>query len=110
MNIQQMISEKYRDADEIHSLQRKKVGKTREKILDALVCLFTPLAEISETADMISDMGTYFLVIRNGRELLVRAEKSEITEMDITGQCEGRKFVIYGNKFTKVRMLNEKKI
>ena len=100
-NITKTVAEKYRDADAIYFLRRSKVKNTRSKILDALVCLFTPFVEITETADTISDMGTYFLVVGGGRQLLVLAASNDLTETDITGQCEGKRFVIDGNKFSK---------
>ena len=100
-NTAKTVAEKYKDADAIYFLRRSKVKNTRSKILDTLVCLFTPFVEITETADTISDMGTYFLVIKSGRQLLVRADENDITEKDITGRCEGKKFVIDGNKFIK---------
>lgn len=110
MNIQEKVVQRYSDADEIYCLQRRKVKKTGAKILDALVCLFTPLVEITETADTISDMGIYYLVSKDGRQLLVRADKEGFTEKDITGLCEEKKFVIDGNKFTKAMKLDGKKI
>lgn len=110
MNVKQSVIEKYKDADEIYYLQRTKVKNTRSKILDTLVCLFTPFTEITETADTISDMGTYYLVVRGERQLLVRADKDGITEKDITGQCDGKKFVVDGNRFKKVLMPDGKKI
>ncbi len=110
MNIQEKTLRHYSDADEIYYLRRKKVRKTGAKILDAAVCLFTPFVEVTETADMISDMGTYYLVVKEGREILVRADNEGFEEKDITGLCEGKKFIIDGNKFTKALKLNGKKI
>ncbi len=110
MNILEKTLQHYSDADKIIFLQRKKVKSTGAKILDTLVCLFTPVVEITETADAFSDMGVYFLVIKDGREILVRGDNEGFTEKDITGLCEGKKFVIDGNKFTKAMKLDGKKI
>ncbi|MBP3415486.1 MAG: hypothetical protein J6L81_09860 [Clostridia bacterium] len=96
------IIEKYSDAAEIWVLQRKKAKNKKESLLDAAVCFFTPLVEITETADAIADLGFYYLVAMPDRQLLVRYEKGDIAEKDITGLGYDKKFTVDQNRFIKV--------
>lgn len=96
---------RYTDAQEIYILQRSKIMSKSEKALDWAVCLFTPLAGIVDMADAVADMGAYYLVVKQDSQLLVRLEKEELSEKDITGiGCE-KKFTVDGNRFRKVRKI-----
>ncbi|MBE6765770.1 MAG: hypothetical protein E7546_07880 [Ruminococcaceae bacterium] len=101
-----LVIKKHGDADEIWLLRRQKVKSGKAKLLDVLVCFFTPLAEITETADTIADMGYYYLVIKNGQPILARCEKGELTEKAITRLSDGKKFTVDQNIFVKVRKIH----
>lgn len=99
------IIERYSDAKEIWILSRRKKMSAKEHIFDAAVALLSPLPGIVEEADCFADMGGYILVVKQDRQLLVRMEKNEFEEQDMTGQCDGRKFTDGQNKFLKVRKI-----
>lgn len=106
--IENIVIKKYSNAKEIYVLQRNRNMSKKECVFDWLLALFTPIPGIVEEADMVSDLGTYFLVIKKNQCLLVRAEKKEITEKDITSispSLEGRKFVVEKNCFKKVKKI-----
>ena len=84
------IFERYSDAKEIWLLRRRKKMSAKEHIFDAAVALLSPLPGIVEEADGFADMGGYILVVKQDRQLLVRMEKNEFEEQDMTGQCGGR--------------------
>ncbi len=106
MDLLGKVKEAYQDAEQIVVLRRSKVKKPLARALDALVCLLTPMPEITETADLISDLGLYCLVERGGRQLLVRADREGIEEKEITGLCAGKSFEYEGNRFVKQVKLN----
>lgn len=110
MKVTDVLIQKYQDADEIYLLQRTKKRNKAEIALDWLVALFTPLADITEMADAAADMAYYYLVVRNDAQLLVRVEKGMVTEMDVTGLCSGKRFLIDGNHFRKVRNIHGKTV
>ena len=99
------IVAKYSDAKEIWLLNRKKQLTGKERIFDALTSLFSPLPGIVEEADSFADMGGYILVVKPDTQLLVRIEKDKVEEQDVTGQCDGKKFVVGQNRFLKVRKI-----
>lgn len=102
------VIKKYCHAKEIYLLRRTKKMTKKEIFFDWMVALFTPLPGIVEEADLVSDMGCYFLVKKESRYLLVRADKKEITERDITGLAssfEEKKFVVENNRFIKVKKI-----
>lgn len=104
--MEKIILSRYTDAQEIYILQRSKVMSRSEKALDWAVCFLTPLAGIVDMADAVADMGTYYLVIKPQAQILVRLEKGELSEKDITGIECGKKFTVDGNRFRKVRKIN----
>ncbi|MGN0632930.1 MAG: hypothetical protein ACI4JW_03590 [Oscillospiraceae bacterium] len=100
------IIARYSDAEEIWTLMRSKKLTAKEHILDTAVALLSPLPGIVNEADAFADMGTYILVVKQDAQLLVRIEKGEFEEQDVTGQCEGKKFTVGQNKFLKVKNIN----
>ncbi len=105
---QNKVIEKYVDAESIYILQRSKKMKTKHYVLDFFVALFTPLAGIMQEADIVADMGTYYLVNKDKKNLLVRVDNKEIAEKDITGLCDfnAKQFVLDGNKYVKAWKVN----
>lgn len=99
------IFKKYSGAKEIHALSRTKKMTKKEILFDWLVALFTPLSGIVSEADLVADMGRYFLVVGENQNKLVRVMKEELTEQVITVDCSKKKFVFNGNKFIKVRKI-----
>lgn len=79
---------KYEGATEIYALNRKKKMTEKEKLFDAAVALFSPLPGIVEEADLVADMGTYFLVKKENQEILVRVQGEELAEEIVTGKLE----------------------
>lgn len=102
MNYHDEIKKLYPDAGQILHMRRTKVKKPLAKVLDAVVGLFTPVPEITETADLISDLGVYYLVFLGGKELLVRLAKDGTEERDVTGLFDGKALVLEGNRFAKL--------
>lgn len=103
---EEAVIKKYSNAKEIYALLRSRKMSKKECLFDWLVALFSPVAGIVEEADAVADLGTYFLVIRENKKLLVRVGRREITEKDITNSCkdfQGKKFVVEKNQFKKVR-------
>ncbi len=102
MNYHDEIKKAYPDAEQILHMRRTKVKKPLAKVLDAVVGLFTPVSEITETADLLSDLGVYYLVFLGGKELLVRLAKDGTEERDVTGLFDGKALVLEGNRFAKL--------
>lgn len=96
------IIKKYNSAKEIYALMRRKKMSKKEIAFDWFIALVTPLAGIVDEADKISDMGTYYLVIDENSNTLVRIMGKDITEQEIFVNCNKRTFVVNSNKFTKV--------
>ena len=101
MKMNELI-ERYENAKEIHTLMRRKKMSKREIIFDWLVALFTPLCGIVDEADAISDLGTYYLVVGDSCNKLVRVQGQDIQEEILTVDCNKKLFVVNGNKFYKV--------
>lgn len=107
-NIEEIMNEKYPNADVIYSLQRKKANWSKtEKLVEAAVFLFTPFVGAINEANALSDLGIYYLVEERGRQILVRVsgfkKEFNITQEDITGKFVGESYVFGENKFKKVR-------
>ena len=107
MNKHELIK-KYSGAKEIYALMRRKKMSKMEIVFDWAVCFFTPLPGIVDDADYVSDMGTYYLVVGDNGNKLVRVMGKNITEQDITVNCKKRMFIVDGNRFVKVAKLNGK--
>lgn len=104
------ICEKYNGEVEIYTLLRNKKMSVKEHIFDFLVFALTPLPGIVEEADMISDLGAYYLVVGENEKKLVRVLGKELTERIITVDCSSRTFEVDGNRFRKVRRIHGKKL
>lgn len=108
MERENVVIKKYSNAKAIYVLQRNRRMSKKEYVFDWLVALFTPIAGIVDGADSVSDLGTYYLVVKEKQYLLVRAGKEEITEKDITNSytsSKGNKFVVENNRFKKVKKI-----
>ena len=104
--LEDAIIKKYSIATEFYLLQRNRKMSKKEYLFDWLVALFTPIPGIVEEADIVSDMGTYFLVISEKKQLLVRTDSKENTEKDITNisvSPQDKKFIVENNRFKKVK-------
>lgn len=99
------IIKKYSDAKAIYALMRRKKLSKKEMVFDFLVALFTPFPGIVDEADFVSDMGTYYLVVADNSKKLVRVMGKDVTEQEISANCQRRTFVVNGNWFTKVGKL-----
>lgn len=100
------IIKRYEDAEEIWLLSRTKKLSAKEKVFDSAVTLFSPAPGIVDMADAVADMGRYVLVVKKEVQLLVRIEKDEFEEQDVTGQCDGKKFSVGQNRFLKVKNIH----
>lgn len=96
------IIEKYKEAKEIYILQRSKKLNGKEKAFDWLIALISPLPGVVSEADMVADLGSYYLAVMSDCNLLVRAEKEEITDCVVEPEEIGKKFVVNNNCFKKV--------
>jgi len=88
--------EKYKDADAIYPLIRKKKQSILEKTVDFIV-----QPGIVQIADYMNDNDGYFLVETKGKQLLVRVGKDFITTSELANQVDPKKFVIGNNVFHK---------
>ncbi|MEE1154692.1 MAG: hypothetical protein UH241_06005 [Acutalibacteraceae bacterium] len=101
MNNKEIIK-KYSGAKEIYTLMRSKKLSKKEIIFDFAVALFTPFPGIVSEADLISDMGRYYLVVDENTNKLVRVQGTEITEQELPKNYNKKSFIVNRNKFTKV--------
>lgn len=104
MNKNELIK-KYSGAKTIYALMRNKKMSKKEIFFDWVVALFTPLPGVVHEADLVSDMGAYYLVMGDNGNKLVRVMGKDITEQEITVNCKKRTFIVDGNRFTKVGKL-----
>lgn len=100
------IIKRYEDAEEIWLLSRTKKLSAKEKVFDCAVALLSPAPGIVDMADAVADMGRYVLVVKKDAQFLVRIEREEFAEQDITGQCDGKKFTVGQNRFLKVKNIH----
>lgn len=101
MNDEEFIA-KYEGAKAIYALNRRKKSSGKAKLLDFAVCLFTPLAGVTDEVDYFTDMGDYYLVDKGSEQLLVRVHGEEITEEVVTGKIRKKSdkvFVYNKNQF-----------
>lgn len=108
-----IVLDKYPEAESIYSLSRKKAHwNAGEKIAEAAIFLFTPFINGLEQANALSDLGIYYLVEQNGKQLLVRIAKYKEDEMvqekEITGEFNGEEYIVGKDKFEKVRNIQKK--
>ena len=96
------LMRKYEGATAIYALQRRKKMSKKEHIFDFFVALFTDMPGIVEEADAVADMGAYYWVQKEGKDLLVRVGKEYVEEEDMTGKFKrkgDKKFIYDGNKY-----------
>ncbi len=101
MNEKELMA-KYEGATAIYALQRRKKMSKKEAVFDFFVSLFTDMPGIIEEADGLADMGAYYWVQKDGKDLLVRVGKETVEEEDMTGKLKKKKektFVYDGNKY-----------
>ena len=102
------IIAKYEGAKAIYALQRRKKLNGKEKAFDWAVALFSPLPGIVEEADLIADLGAYFLVVKDDEEILVRVAGEDIVEENVTGKLirkSDKRFVYEDNKYVVFKEL-----
>ena len=87
---------RYQDADAIYPLIRSKKLSTAEFLLDLVTFWGT-----SQLADYASNTDGYYLVVKDGRQLLVRVSKDFITTSELTAKVDPKKFIIGNNVFKK---------
>ncbi|MCB2300815.1 hypothetical protein [Clostridium tagluense] len=115
VDAEKIVIERYPEADVIYSLARKKAKwSTIEKVTEVAIFLFTPFVNGLEQANGISDLGIYYLVEQNERQLLVRVAKFDkenaLEEKDITGEFIGKEYVVGKDKFEKLRDIKKEEI
>ncbi len=87
---------KYKDADAIYPLIRSKKLSGREYLLDLITSWGA-----SQLADYASNTDGYYLVEKNGRQILVRISKDFITSSELVSRVDPKKFIIGNNIFKK---------
>ncbi|MBQ3375790.1 MAG: helix-turn-helix transcriptional regulator [Erysipelotrichaceae bacterium] len=92
----QACYEKYKDAEAIYPLIRKKKLNWKEQLLD----LFT-FWGASQMVDYANNNDGYYLVEKDGRQYLVRVSSDFISTSELATRIDARKFVIGNNVFTK---------
>ena len=114
VDAEKIVLERYPEAEVIYSLIRKKANwSTTEKLAEAAIFLFTPFINGLEQANAISDLGIYYLVEQNQRQILVRVAKFDkentVEEKDITGQFMSTEYIVGKDKFVKNRDIVKRK-
>ena len=87
---------KYADADTIYPLIRRKKQSLLEKTVDFFV-----QPGIVQIADYMNDSDGYYLVEKDGKQLLVRVGHDFITSSELANKVDPAKFVIGNNIFRK---------
>lgn len=87
---------KYKDADAIYPLVRRKKQSLLEKTADFIV-----QPGIVQIADYMNNSDGYFLVETKGRQILVRVGKDFITSSELANRVDPKKFVIGNNVFRR---------
>ena len=87
---------KYADADTIYPLIRRKKQSLLEKAVDFFV-----QPGIVQIADYMNDSDGYYLVEKDGKQLLVRVGHDFITSSELANKVNPAKFVIGNNIFRK---------
>jgi len=113
VDAEKIVIERYPEAEAIYSLARKKATwSTTEKLAEAAIFLFTPFVNGLKQANALSDLGIYYLVEQNERQILVRVAKFDkenaVEEKDITGQFIGMEYVVGKDKFEKFKEIKKR--
>ncbi len=87
---------RYRDADAIYPLIRRKKQSLIEKTVDFIV-----RPGIIQLADYMNDSDGYFLVETKGKQILVRVGKDFITSSELANKVDPKKFILGNNVFYK---------
>lgn len=87
---------KYKDADAIYPLIRRKKQSLLERTVD-----FAVQPGIVQIADYMNNSDGYFLVETKGRQILVRVGKDFITSSELANRVDPKKFVIGNNVFRR---------
>ncbi len=88
--------EKYKDADAIYPLIRKKKQSFLEKTVDFIV-----QPGIVQMTDYMNDNDGYYLVETKGKQILVRVGRDFITSSELANKADPKKFMIGNNVFSK---------
>lgn len=87
---------RYRDADAIYPLIRRKKQTLMEKTVDFIV-----RPGIVQLTDYMNDSDGYFLVETKGKQILVRVGKDFITSSELANNVDPKKFILGNNVFYK---------
>ena len=87
---------KYKDADAIYPLIRRKKLNAGEFMLDLVTSW-----GVSQLADYATNTDGYYLVEKADRQLLVRVSDDFITTSELAGRVDPGKFVVGNNIFRK---------
>ena len=87
---------RYRDADAIYPLIRRKKQSLMEKTVDFIV-----QPGIVQLTDYMNDSDGYFLVETKGKQILVRVGKDFITSSELANNVDPKKFILGNNVFYK---------
>ena len=95
---------RFPQAEQIYPLLRRKKFNKWEVILDwAILVLFAP--NIVRIVDSLSDLSPYYLVEQGEQQLLVKVEKTFIERTILLEKFSGKRLLIDGNYFTKLKGL-----
>ncbi|MBQ6223026.1 MAG: helix-turn-helix transcriptional regulator [Solobacterium sp.] len=87
---------RYRDADAIYPLIRRRKQTLMEKTVDFIV-----RPGIVQLTDYMNDSDGYFLVETKGKQILVRVGKDFITSSELANNVDPKKFILGNNVFYK---------
>lgn len=86
---------RFRDADAIIPLIRRKKMSKKEALLDFLVC-----PGVLNVADSLNDTSSYYLVKSGNKQFLVNVTKDFIITNELAVRVDPKRFEIGTNKFT----------
>ncbi len=90
------VTARYPDADAIYPLIRRKKLNQGEFLVDLLTVFGT-----SQLVDYAGNTDGYYLVEKNGKQILVRVSDEFIASSELAARVDPKKFVIGRNIFTK---------
>ena len=88
--------ERYKDADAIYPLIRKRIRSLSEKAVDLIV-----QPGIIQIADYLNDMSGYYLVERKRRQYLVSVSREFICTTELGRKVDPKKFDIGNHRYRK---------
>ena len=104
----EILKEYYSDAD-IYTLTREKKMNFIEFMIDIFVGGSTPeMIYPIETADVLSDLSPYYLIIKDGMKYLVNIKEWTLKVIELPDNTNTKKFVYEKNLFRNCGKLNLK--